>query len=96
MAGHIDTTPSVRTLQEAKARSALIWHTVVFTIANTLMWVQDLVAGGGLDYAYWATIPWGFGLGIHAIAYAIERRRPAEHHYGEVISPERMRELQSH
>ena len=32
-------------------------------------------AGGGLEYAYWVTIPWGLGLAAHIAAYLVDRRR---------------------
>jgi hypothetical protein len=56
------------------ARSSLRdlqWHAGVFVLVNAFLWIQDLAAGGGLDYAYWTTIPWGFGLAMHALAYAL-------------------------
>ena len=43
------------------------------TIVNAFLWLQDLATGGGLEYAYWTTIPWGIGLLAHAIAYATTR-----------------------
>lgn len=44
----------------------LLWHAGIFVVVNAFLWVQDFAVGGGLDYAYWATIPWGIGLAIHA------------------------------
>lgn len=42
-------------------------HGVVFVAVNAFLWIQDIAIGGGLDYAYWITIPWGIGLAVHAI-----------------------------
>jgi hypothetical protein len=44
-------------------------------IGNALLWVQDIAAGGGLEYAFWATIPWGIGLLIHALVFVFAGRK---------------------
>lgn len=44
----------------------LIWHASVFVLVNAYIWAQDFALGSGLDYAHFATIPWGMGLAIHA------------------------------
>lgn len=54
--------------------SKLLWHLGVFTAVNALIWLQDIDLGGGLEYAYWVTVPWGIGLAAHAVAYASSRR----------------------
>jgi hypothetical protein len=41
----------------------------VFPPVNAFVWIQDFAIGGGLDYAYWVTIPWAIGLAIHAAIY---------------------------
>lgn len=52
----------------------VLTHGVAFVAVNAFLWVQDIAIGGGLDYAYWITIPWGIGLAVHAItAYREER-----------------------
>ncbi len=62
--------------------AGLMTHLAVFVLVNTLLWVQDIAAGGGLEYAYWVTIPWGIGLLAHIVAYAVDSLRrshgPAE------------------
>lgn len=50
-------------------RAGLITHAVVFVLVNGFLWLQDIAAGGGLEYAYWVTVPWGVGLLAHFIAY---------------------------
>ena len=52
-----------------RALSDLVWHSGVFLVVNAFIWVQDIAIGGGLDYAYWVTVPWGIGLAIHAVTY---------------------------
>jgi len=49
-------------------------HATAFVLVNAFLWVQDVVIGGGVEYAYWVTIPWGIGLAAHAIAYLAGRR----------------------
>ena len=52
-----------------RPRHELIAHATAFAIVNAFLWIQDIAAGGGLEYAYWTTIPWGIGLLAHAYAY---------------------------
>jgi hypothetical protein len=52
-----------------RPRNELIAHATAFTIVNAFLWIQDIAQGGGLEYAYWTTIPWGIGLIAHAYAY---------------------------
>lgn len=61
-----------------RATSDVIWHAGMFVVVNAFVWAQDYAIGGGLDYAYWMTIPWGIGLAIHIIAYLSGRSRKAE------------------
>jgi len=50
----------------------LMWHIGAYVVVNALLWFQDIAAGGGLEYAYWVTIPWGVGLAAHITAYVVE------------------------
>lgn len=59
-----------------RALTDLMVHTGAFLVVNTFLWAQDIAIGGGLDYAYWITIPWGIGLAIHAVTFVRSRRRP--------------------
>jgi len=54
--------------------SVLVTHAVIFLVVNAFLWLQDIDLGGGLDYAYWTTIPWAVGLLAHALAWASSRR----------------------
>jgi hypothetical protein len=69
----------------------LLLHAVVFFVVNAIIWIQDFATGGGLEYAYWTTIPWGAGLAIHALAVLFQRPTPIP---GK--EPEKERELQYH
>lgn len=50
-------------------------HATAFVLVNAFLWAQDFALGDGLNYAYWATIPWAAGLAFHAYAAFAERRR---------------------
>ncbi len=76
----------------AKDRSALLWHTGFFIVVNAFLWIQDMLLGGGVDYAYWTTIPWGFGLTLHALAYHFARRGLREPAGDQALVDEQWRE----
>jgi hypothetical protein len=52
----------------------LVLHANAFVVVNAFLWLQDIATGGGVDYAYWVTVPWGIGLAIHCW-YALGARR---------------------
>jgi hypothetical protein len=58
-------------------RADLFVHATVFVLVNAFLWIQDFAIGGGLNYAYWVTIPWGIGLALHAVTVFTEERRQA-------------------
>lgn len=62
-----------------EARWDLIWHAGIFLVVNAFIWAQDIAIGGGLDYAYWVTIPWAVGLLAHVLVFNFNRLRALEH-----------------
>ena len=60
---------------EPSERAVLLTHIAAFVLVNGILWIQDILTGGGLDYAYWVTIPWGLGLAAHITAYLVSRRQ---------------------
>lgn len=61
------------TAGEHAAQPASPWadwflHATIFLVVNAFLWIQDIALGDGLNYAYWATIPWAIGLTAHAFA----------------------------
>jgi hypothetical protein len=87
-------TPS-GTRTPARGLADLLWHTGVFVVVNAFIWLQDIVTGGGLDYALWTTIPWGVGLILHAFAYYFgERKVQAQRET--LAHEEQLKELQPH
>lgn len=71
-----------RDVAHASDLSDLIWHTGVFLVVNTFIWIQDVAIGGGVEYAYWVTILWGIGLAVHALTF-YRSRRLDDRHLGE-------------
>ena len=55
-------------------QAELMWHVGIFVLVNAFIWIQDLAIGGGVDYAYWVTVPWAIGLWAHAVMYYRGRR----------------------
>ncbi len=49
-------------------------HAAVFVLVNSLLWVQDVLVTGGINYVLWVTIPWAVGLGVQAVAFFMGRR----------------------
>jgi hypothetical protein len=66
--------------RQATELQTLVTHIVVFAVVNAFIWLQDLAIGGGIDYAWAVTIPWGVGVIAHIIAYIVGSRRAAPHH----------------
>lgn len=90
------STPEGRALSRARSLSALVWHTTAYVLVNGFLWVLDLVTGGGIEWAYWTTIPWGLGLVFHFAAYMWEDRGFERRKYEQYLAEERMRETASH
>jgi len=86
--------PQVRQPQSEFA--GLMWHVGIFIVVNAFLWTLDIVAGGGLEYAYWATIPWGAGLIVHVLTYAFAGRRVDEAAAEKIVKEKESRELQHH
>ena len=66
--------------KQASDLQTLVTHIIVFAVVNAFIWLQDSVTGGGIEYAYWVTIPWGIGVIAHLIAYVAGGRRAVPHH----------------
>lgn len=86
---------SPRTTRRAgiEGRAELLWHAGIFVLVNAFIWIQDIAIGGGVDYAYWVTIPWGIGLIAHTTTYLVQRRKAP---LAAPESVEESRELQHH
>ena len=87
-------TAEERARQRVEERTGLVIHGVVFALVNSFLWIQDLLAGGGIDWAYWTTIPWGIGLAIHGAVYGLDNGRRNDHLYERYLAEERARDAE--
>ncbi len=85
-------TAEERAEQRVEERKGLMIHSVVFVLVNALLWAQDLIAGGGLDWAYWTTIAWGIGLAIHASVYVMSNSSMDDRAYERFLAEERAKD----
>ena len=90
------TTPEERARKRVQDLIGLVVHAFVFVAVNAFLWIQDIVAGGGIEWAYWATIPWGIGLTIHAVVFFVSGGGFEERKYRQYLEEERRKEAGSH
>jgi hypothetical protein len=75
MATTTATTPEARARARARYLTGLLWHVGAFVIINAFFWILDLTIGAdGLQWAYWITGVWGFGLAFHVLAWLVAGR----------------------
>ncbi|MCB0949489.1 MAG: 2TM domain-containing protein [Mycobacterium sp.] len=75
MTGPEQGLTEVEARKRAKYLTGLLWHTGAFVIVNGFFWVLDAVTDGGITWAFWITLFWGFALAFHALAYLIDGRQ---------------------
>ncbi|HSF84452.1 MAG TPA: 2TM domain-containing protein [Acidimicrobiia bacterium] len=92
MAREDSSTPEARARKRVNDRSSLLWHISAFVIVNAFLWFIDIAGGGGVQWAYWTTIPWGVGLAFHIAAYLIEERGGGDRRYQQYLEEERRSE----
>jgi len=86
-------TPEERARRRARYLSGLLWHTGAFLIINAFFWILDLSIGpGGLEWAFWITLFWGFALAFHALAYYVDGRGIEERRYLRYLEEEKRRD----
>jgi len=76
--------------------AGVMWHTAIFVVVNAFLWIQDIASGGGLEYAYWTTIPWAVGLLSHAGVYLYSTRKVAAPPLVPTVQEDTSKELQHH
>ena len=86
------TTPEERARKRVNDLIGILIHVVVFALVNTFLWIQDIAGGGGVDWAYWTTVPWGIGLMIHAIVFFFSRGGFEVRKYRQYLEEERRKE----
>ena len=89
MADAFDSTPEERAQKRVKEFSDLMWHVAAYVIVNAFLWIMDFAQGGGLEWAYWVTIPWGIGLAFHAAAYFLDESGMQSRRYKKYLEEER-------
>ena len=66
-------TLECRAKRRAHYLAGLIWHLTAFVIINAFFWLMDWGLGqDGLQWAYWVSGGWAFGLTFHALAYLVD------------------------
>jgi hypothetical protein len=73
----MDTTDS---RDPRKATIDLEWHIGAFVIMNAFFWLLDAITGGGITWAFWITIFWGFALAFHVLTWIVVGRRGGHTH----------------
>ena len=73
MTGRLDRTPEERAKRRFDEFVGLMWHLATYVIINAFLWGLDIIQGGGVQWAFWVTIPWGIGLAFHIAAYMLEQ-----------------------
>jgi hypothetical protein len=62
----------------ARRRTEDVWafwvHALLFLAVNAWVWAMDITSGGGVEWAYWTTIPWAIGLALHGATVIAELR----------------------
>jgi hypothetical protein len=85
------STPEFRARKRLKNYTGLMWHLAVFVIVNGFLWFLDLAGGDGINWAYWVTIPWGIGLGLHVASFIIGDDDESNPRYQRYLEEERQR-----
>jgi hypothetical protein len=72
---HASDDLEARARRRARYLTGLLWHVGAFVIINAFFWLLDLATGPpGIQWADWITLPWGFALAFHALAWFIDGR----------------------
>ncbi len=88
-------TPEARAMKRAADCAGLWSHVYTYLSVNAFLWAVDIVSGGGVDWAYWVSIPWAFGLLIHVVAYWFEDRGFRRRKYEQFLEEEQRRERET-
>ena len=88
MAQNDESTPEARARKRAKEYTGLMWHIGTFVIVNAFLWFIDIAGGGGVQWAYWVTIPWGIGLSFHVLAYFLDDTGIEQRKYRKFLAEE--------
>lgn len=96
MARKEEGTPRAHAEERAKYLTDVMWHVGAFVIINGMLWVLDLIGGGGVEWAFWVTIFWGIGLSFHVLAYLVDGRQVERRKTQQYLEEERWYDSQLH
>ena len=85
-------TAEDRALKRAKDSTDMMWHIAAYAIINILLWFIDIAQGGGLNWAFWPTIGWGFGVAFHVASYVIDDSGAEGRKYQQFLAEERAKD----
>lgn len=85
----MDDDAETRARHRARALTDLVWHVGAFVIVNAFLWLLDLMGPGGINWAFWVTIPWAFGLAFHVLTYLVQGRDLEERKTRQYLDEER-------
>jgi Na+/melibiose symporter-like transporter len=69
-----NTTPEERARTRAYEFVGLIWHVASYVVIVPCLFLLDWYIDRGIQWAYWAAIPWAVGLLFHIFAYIVNDR----------------------
>ncbi len=81
----------VEAQRRAKYLAGLLWHAGTFVIINVFFWLLDMAGAGGVNWAFWITVAWGFALAFHGLAYYVDGRNVEAMKTREYLEAERRR-----
>lgn len=84
--------PHTRARPRTSKSAVLLWHIGAFVVVNLVLWIVDLVNGGGIGTMLWISIPWSLALGAHLMAYTPDRGDTNDRRSQDVLADERRRE----
>lgn len=91
MAVEHEPSPEARARRRAKYLTGLLWHAGTFLIINAFLWILDIIGGGGLNWAPWLTLFWGFAVAFHVLAYFVDGRGLESRKSRQYLEDERQR-----
>ena len=87
----MNPTPEERAAKRAEDLTGLYWHIAAYVVINIFLWALDWIQGGGIEWAYWVSVPWGLGLAFHIAAYMIDDSGFKQRKYQQFLEEERAR-----
>jgi len=96
MSDQANLTAEDRARKRAKESIDVMWHVTAYAIVNILLWFIDIGQGGGLNWAFWPTIGWGFAVAFHVASYVIDDSGTEGRKYQQFLAEERAKDRSNH